>query len=255
MASEHGVPRWTADPALIEKLFNQLPDVVFFAKDREGRDSRVNDTLLARCGIQRRDELLGLTAEQVFPKPLGAGYTAQDQLVLREGVEIRDKLELHLYPGRGQGWCLTFKTPLCNASGSSIGLIGISRDLHRPDEHDADYRRLARVVDYMQKHYGETVRLEMLARDVGLSLDRFERLVKRVFFLTPRQLLIKTRIEAASKLLTEGNRPIADIAHACGYCDHSAFTRQFRATVGLAPGEFRESRRDAAQREPPDSFT
>jgi PAS domain S-box-containing protein len=241
-----------ADPALIEKLFNQLPDVVFFIKDREGRYARVNDTLLERCGIPHRDELLGLTAEQVFPKPLGTGYTAQDRLVLREGVEIKDKLELHLYPGGGQGWCLTFKTPLRNANGAITGLVGISRDVHRPDEHDADYRRLARVVDHLQEHYGETVRLESLARSVGLSLDRFERLVKRVFSLTPRQLLIKMRIEAASKLLVESNRPIAAIAQACGYCDHSAFTRQFRTTVGLTPGEFRESRRMAAQDEPND---
>jgi AraC-like DNA-binding protein len=81
---------------------------------------------------------------------------------------------------------------------------------------------------------------------VGLSLDRFERLVKRVFYLTPRELLIKTRIEAASKLLVEGDRSVADIAYACGYCDHSAFTRQFKATVGVAPAAFRST-----QRKPP----
>jgi AraC-like DNA-binding protein len=237
------------DIGLLEKLFSQLPDVVFFAKDRQGRYARVNDTLLKRCGIRERKMLLGLTAEEVFPKPLGAGYTAQDQLVLEQGVEIRDKLELHLYPGGGQGWCLTFKTPLRDAGGAITGLVGISRDLHRPDEHDADYRRLARAVDQLQQRYAETVRLEALARSVGLSLDRFERLVKRVFYVTPRQLLTKTRIEAASRMLVESSRSIADIAYACGYCDHSAFTRQFKATVGVAPADFRESQRRLARDE------
>jgi PAS domain S-box-containing protein len=239
-------PSGPVDLALLEKLFDELPEVVFFAKDREGRYSSVNDTLLKRCGFRRREKILGLTAEEVYPKPLGAGYTAQDRLVLQKGIEIRDKLELHLYPGGGQGWCLTFKTPIRSTNGTITGLVGISRDLHRPDEHDADYRRLARAIDDLQARYAEPVRLEALARSVGLSLDRFERLVKRVFYLTPRELLIKTRIEAASKLLLEGDRSVADIAYACGYCDHSAFTRQFKATVGVAPAAFRSSQRDPA---------
>jgi len=246
MSARTSSSKGPGDFALLEKLFSQLPDVVFFVKDRQGRYSRVNDALLKRCGVRDNRKVLGLTAEQLFPKPLGAGYTAQDRLVLEQGIEIRDKLELHLYPGGGQGWCLTFKMPLRDASGGITGLVGISRDLHRPNEHDADYRRLARAVDHLQQRYAETVRLEALARNVGLSLDRFERLVKRVFYVTPRQLLTKTRIEAASKLLVETHRSIADIAYACGYCDHSAFTRQFKATVGVAPADFRESQRAAS---------
>jgi PAS domain S-box-containing protein len=245
MTARRSSSPWQVDFGLLEKLFDELPEVVFFVKDLEGRYSSVNATLLKRCGFKRREKLLGLTAEEVYPKPLGAGYTAQDQLVLQKGVEIRDKLELHLYPGGGQGWCLTFKTPIRDAGGSITGLVGISRDLHRPDERDADYRRLARAIDDLQEHYAEPVRLEALARSVGLSLDRFERLVKRVFYLTPRELLIKTRIEAASQLLREGDRSVADIAYACGYCDHSAFTRQFKATVGVAPAAFRNSQRMA----------
>jgi PAS domain S-box-containing protein len=244
MSARQSSSPWQVDFALLEKLFDELPDVVFFVKDSEARYSSVNDTLLKRCGFTRRDKILGLTAEELYPQPLGAGYTLQDRLVLQKGVEIRDKLELHLYPGGGQGWCLTFKTPIRDASGGITGLVGISRDLHRPDEHDADYRRLARAIDDLQLRYAETVRLEALARSVGLSLDRFERLVKRVFYLTPRELLIKTRIEAASKLLMEGDQSVAEIAYACGYCDHSAFTRQFKATVGVSPAVFRASRQE-----------
>jgi PAS domain S-box-containing protein len=243
MSARRSSAEWQVDFGLVEKLFDELPEVVFFAKDREGRYTSVNDTLLKRCGFARRDKILGLTAEEVYPEPLGAGYLVQDRLVLQKGVEIRDKLELHLYPGGGQGWCMTFKTPIRDATGAITGLVGISRDLHRPDEHDADYRRLARAIDDLQLHYAETVRLEALARSVGLSLDRFERLVKRVFYLTPRELLIKTRIEAASKLLMEGEQSVAEIAYACGYCDHSAFTRQFKATVGISPAAFRSGRR------------
>lgn len=230
-----------AAPGLLEDLFNRLPNVVFFAKDRDGRYVLVNQTLLERCGIAHKEGLLGRTAAEVFPSPLGASYTAQDRLVLETGAEIRDKLELHLYPGGTQGWCLTFKTPIRDADGAIEGLVGISRDLQGADARRIEYRRLAHAVEYLQEHYDEPLRLEALARVVGLAMDRFERLVSAVFGLTPRQLLIQTRIEAASRLLREGRLTISDVAHGCGYSDHSAFTRQFKMTVGLTPREFREA--------------
>lgn len=227
-----------AETGWLETLFDRLPDVVFFAKDHEGRYVLVNQTLLSRCGIEHKRSLLGKTAEEVFPGPMGTGYTAQDRTVLQTGLEIRDKLELHTYPSGRQGWCLTFKAPL-RLSHEIVGLVGISRDLHAPDERHPEYRLLAQAIEYVQKRYGEPIRQEALAREVGLSLDRFERLARQVLQLTPRQLLTKTRIEAASHLLLESRLSIAEIAQTCGYSDHSAFTRQFRATVGLTPGELR----------------
>ena len=233
------------DAELLERIFDLLPDVVFFVKDRAARYLRVNQTLLDRCRIADRRGIVGRTAAEVFPPPLGARYTAQDLLVLRTGTEIRDKLELHLYPGGEAGWCLTFKTPLAGRSFRAAGLVGFSRDLFRPDERHPEYRRLAEAVDHLHAHYDEPLQLAALGRRVGLSQDKLERLVKEVFHLTPRQLLTKTRIDAASRLLRDGHTSVAEVAHACGYSDHSAFTRQFRATVGLTPREFRLARSGA----------
>lgn len=228
----------------VEDLFDRLPDVVFFAKDRQGRYVRANQTLVTRCGKQHKGEILGRTAEEVFPRELGAAYTAQDLQVVRTGAPIEDKLELHLYPGGRAGWCLTFKAPLRGLTGATTGLVGISRDLHAPDENHPEYARLARAIEAIHARFDEPVRLASLAQQVGLSMDRFERLVKQLFHVTPRQLLVKTRVDAASRLLRETDLTIAGIAQACGYADHSAFSRQFKATVGLAPRAFRERRVD-----------
>jgi AraC-like DNA-binding protein len=236
-----------AAPFPVEDLFDRLPDVVFFAKDREGRYVRANQTLVARCGKKHKRDVLGRTAEELFPRGLGAAYTAQDREVLRTGAPIEDKLELHLYPGGHEGWCLTFKVPLRGPGRAPTGLVGISRDVHRPDERHPEYARLARAVETMRRHFSEPVRLAALAAQVGLSMDRFERVVKQVFHLTPRQLLVKTRVDAASRLLRETDATIAGVAQACGYADHSAFTRQFRATVGLTPRAFRGQGGDDGQ--------
>ena len=37
------------------------------------------------------------------------------------------------------------------------------------------------------------------------------------------------------------HRAVADIAYECGFSDHSAFTRAFRAATGVTPTEFRET--------------
>ncbi len=71
-----------------------------------------------------------------------------------------------------------------------------------------------------------------------MSVAQVERCFFRVFHLTPRQMLLKTRLDAASQLLA-GDLNITDIATRCGYTDHSAFTRQFKPTVGITPTQYR----------------
>ncbi len=66
--------------------------------------------------------------------------------------------------------------------------------------------------------------------------------MRRILNLTPKQLIIKTRLEAATRLLA-GERSIAEIAYACGYTDHSAFSRPFKVAVGLSPTDYRELQR------------
>ena len=126
-----------------------------------------------------------------------------------------------------------------DTDGRIVGMAGLSRDLHRPDQSRSGYRALGRAIERLQERHAEPLRLGMLARLAGMSESRFQRLTRRVFHLTPGQLLIKTRVEAASRLLLESDERVADIALRCGYADHSAFTRQFKATTGMTPRQFR----------------
>jgi AraC-like DNA-binding protein len=65
--------------------------------------------------------------------------------------------------------------------------------------------------------------------------------MKRIFHLTPGQLITRSRINSAAQALGETRRSVAEIALACGFCDHSAFTRAFRQATGMTPTQFRES--------------
>lgn len=218
------------------RVFDVLPDVVFFVKNRGGRYTHVNRTLLRRLGLRRRDEVIGRDPAELFPAPLGASYGVQDRQVLA-GRSLENRLEVHLFPDHAPGWCLTCKYPL-RQNGELTGVIGISRDLGRPDERHPTYDRLMRVVDHLEAHYAEIVRVQELAQLAGLSVAQLERHFQRVFQINPAQMLTKLRIDAAMDLL---GRPgsIAAVGQACGYHDQSAFTRQFRKLTGLTPGQYR----------------
>ncbi|WP_265595340.1 helix-turn-helix transcriptional regulator [Verrucomicrobium sp. BvORR106] len=87
--------------------------------------------------------------------------------------------------------------------------------------------------------YADPLTPAELARIAKLPTARFARIIKRIFGITPIQLISKTRIAAASRLLRETERSIAEIAHECGFYDHSAFTRAFRAVSSVTPTQFR----------------
>ena len=228
-----------ADVFFTEPLFDAMPDVVFFVKDMQGRYVVVNQTLVERCGMKNKQALLGHTAGEVFPASLAVSYEEQDKLVLSGEAQVHDQLELHLYPDRDPGWCLTHKIPVRDGDRNIIGLSGISRDLAMPDQRHPVYHRIAAAVRHLHTHYADPIQMADLAQITNLSIAQIERYFQKIFSLTPRQMIIKIRLDAASALLADPDKSITDIAAACGYQDHSAFSRVFKATVGVTPSEYR----------------
>lgn len=226
--------------SVLELVFDQMTDVAFFVKDVFGRYLKVNQSWVDRCGVANKQAILGRTARDLFPNDLAASYGRQDRAVLA-GARIINKLELHWHRHGRPGWCLTTKVPLTDAAGRVCGLIGISRDLQADAGRDAIPPGVVQALDYLDSHLGVSeVSPSLLARKAGLPLARFARQVRRIFQLTPGQLIARQRLQAAAHHLRESTRTIAEIALDCGYCDHSAFTRAFRAATGMTPRRFRE---------------
>jgi len=221
-------------------MLDVIPNAAIFIKDMQARYALANRTLVQRCGLKQLQPLLGKTSAEVFPAQLGPGYTEQDRRVLEEGLVLADQLELHLYGSREPGWCLTHKWPLYNRGGAIIGLAGISVDLQSASETHPAYQRLAAVDEHIRRHFNRRVTLGELTHIAGISVAQLERYCKRVFNLTPRQMIQKVRLEHAHRLL-HSELPITEVALQCGYTDHSAFTRQFKASTGFTPRQYRQA--------------
>ena len=220
-------------------VLDLIPNAAIFIKDAQARYLLANRTLVERCGLKSLQPLLGKTSAEVFPSQLGPGYTAQDIKVLKDGLVLESQLELHLFNSREPGWCLTYKWPLYSAAGDIIGLIGISLDLQAASKTHPAYTRLVAVDEFIRKHFNRSISMDELTAIAGVSPAQLERYCKKVFHLTPRQMIHKARLEHAHRLL-HGDMAITDVALHCGYTDHSAFSRQFKALTGFTPRQYRQ---------------
>jgi PAS domain S-box-containing protein len=226
----------------LERVFDDLPNVVFFVKDRAGRYLFANETLARRCGVPRKAALLGKKPSDIFPQPLATLYERQDERVLRSGRPILHRLELHLYHSGQRGWCITSKHPIRDRrAGEICALMGISRDVDASASGAPAraYPELARALEAMHERVSAPPTVAELAAMSGQSAGRFTALIRRLFQLTPRDLMMQIRLDEALHALTTTGHSIAEIALATGFCDQSAFTRHFRRLTGLPPATFR----------------
>ncbi|HZV11255.1 MAG TPA: helix-turn-helix domain-containing protein, partial [Novosphingobium sp.] len=77
-----------------------------------------------------------------------------------------------------------------------------------------------------------------LARALGISVATLGRQL-RAEDCSVRDLVAARRMQAARRLLRDGQRSIADVAIATGYAESASFIRAFRRHFGAAPGHVR----------------
>ncbi|MFG0267115.1 MAG: helix-turn-helix domain-containing protein [Rhodopirellula sp. JB055] len=233
-----------AEPFTAERLFDGLHDTVYFIKNADGHYVVVNETLVQRCGLKQKSQLIGRTSEQILRAPFGGIFTAQDKAVLRSGKPLEAQLELHLYASRDVGWCLTNKYPLCGRDGNSVGVVGISRDLGRPNKSSDDYQSVAKAVAFAERYRNKPTSVSEMAEVANLSRFQLDRRMRIAFGLNTGQWLLKQRIDFACHHLETTQQPIVQIAQEAGYADQSAFTRQFRRATGLSPSQYRKAKQN-----------
>jgi PAS domain S-box-containing protein len=230
---------FAVDARLVEQIADFLHDTAFFIKDASGRYLMVNQSLVERHGLEHKSQMLGRRPCDVCPGEYGRIPTEQDAQVLRTGRPITQRLELFWRRPNVPVWGLTTKLPIRDARGRITGLIGISKDLTALVSLGEVPRVVAQALRHLENSFDQPVSPSTLAKKAGMSAARFARIIKRIHGLSPMQLITKTRITAGSRLLLETDSSIAEVALACGFADHSAFTRAFRAVTGMSPSEHR----------------
>ncbi len=225
--------------SLAEELFEYLPGLLFFVKDRERRFVYVNQGLSDMFGLKRKAEIIGKFDTEYCDEYVDQMFRKDDERILNEGAVIKNKIELVTTLDGVLKWHITSKVPLYSREGDIRGIAGITREF-KSDSPATQHQALNRVIQFVNDNYTREIHADELASVANLSVSALGRNFKKSFHMTPAQYINRYRINQACILLSESDLPIAHIAASCGFYDQSHFSRTFLTIIHATPGAYRK---------------
>lgn len=125
-----------------------------------------------------------------------------------------------------------------NRAKSSI--YGILERIDRECRLSNEKTVLADALPYIEAHFCDA------SLDVGavcavcfVSPSSLQRAFLQQFGITPKQYVIRLRMNRALQLLSETDASVREIANACGFADEKYFSRAFKNRYGYPPSQLR----------------
>ncbi len=102
-------------------------------------------------------------------------------------------------------------------------------------------RRIHKVQDYIEQHYGEALSIEELSKVAGFSKYHFSRIFQSMLHEPLAYYVNRIRMENALFLLAHRiDKNMTDIAYELGFTDSAVFSRAFKNYHGISPREYRK---------------
>ncbi len=104
---------------------------------------------------------------------------------------------------------------------------------------------IARAIERLHKDYDQPLRIDSIARELGMSVSGFHHHFKAVTAMSPLQFQKRLRLQEARRLMLGEGLDAASAAYRVGYHDASYFNREYKSLFGLPPmrdmGRLREA--------------
>jgi hypothetical protein len=159
----------TLEPTLLfHRLFDHIPGVHFFAKNREGHLMFASRGLLERYQMSDDTEFIGRTDFDINPDTMAQAYVDDDKRLLAGDAKIIERIELWWDRQGMPDWFLVTKLPLFDKRGRVQGVMGT---LRRPDEAERQlpvFQTVAQAVDIIRRDYSRPVVIADIARHITL---------------------------------------------------------------------------------------
>ena len=220
-------------------LFDHIPGVAFFAKDREGHLLYASRALLARYGMADEGGILGFKDHDINPKSMADSYVEDDARLHSGEVKVVERMELWWDLQGLPDWYLVTKIALHSRDGACAGVAGILRPPADAERSLPVFQTVAKAVEVIRRDYANALRIEAVAEACGQSLRQLQRHFQKSFGLTPQEFLLKTRVTAAARLLENTGLSLAQVADACGFSNANAFGHHFKCRTGATPAAYR----------------
>jgi AraC-like DNA-binding protein len=122
--------------------------------------------------------------------------------------------------------------------GAVLSSYGQRRSLAARNGRPSDFR-IKRAKAYIDANISEGLRLEEVARRVGLSRSHFFKQFRRCIGVPPHCYLDWVRLALATHWLATSNRPVLELSEHLGFSAQSHFTRFFSQHLGVSPVAYR----------------
>jgi AraC-like DNA-binding protein len=106
---------------------------------------------------------------------------------------------------------------------------------------------IARAVQRLRQDFDQPLRIERLARELGMSVSGLRHHFKAVTAMSPSQFQKQLRLLEARRLLLGEDLDAASAAYRVGYHDASHFNREYKSLFGVSPMRDMHRLREAAQ--------
>jgi AraC-like DNA-binding protein len=94
---------------------------------------------------------------------------------------------------------------------------------------------IARAVERLRQDFDQPLRIEDIARELGMSVSGFHHHFKAVTAMSPLQFQKQLRLQEARRLMLGEDLDATSAAYRVGYHDASHFNREYKSLFGVPP--------------------
>lgn len=98
---------------------------------------------------------------------------------------------------------------------------------------------MKRALNYIEKHFGESLTLKDIANYMNFSTSYFSKIFKKKLGINLNKYILLRRIEESKKILSEKNITINDLAFIVGFNEPNYFCTVFKKEEGMTPFEYK----------------
>ncbi len=217
------------------RLFDDLPDIHFYAKNRKGETLFCSEGIQYHHGLESTHQMIGKTDQDLTPGALANKYDEDDRKIYKTGLPLPPTIEIWLDDVGLPEWYRSSKRPILDTNGNVIGIMGTLMPCGIASSERTAEAKLAPAIELLKSDLEVFSNTEKIAALCHLSVRQFQRVFKSSFGMSPKTYWIKLRIREACISLRQGNEPLVDICMRLGFCDQSSFSSQFKKHTGKTP--------------------
>jgi AraC-like DNA-binding protein len=121
--------------------------------------------------------------------------------------------------------------------------------LHHVAALGGSAHRIVRAIERLREDFDRPLRIEDIARELGMSVSGFHHHFKVVTAMSPLQFQKQLRLQEARRLMLGEDLDAASAGYRVGYGDASHFTREYKRLFGAPPARDAERLREEAATE------